>query len=244
MKAQPAILILTACLAAAAAAGCRTETTEIAVFSVNIPFIIPEWSGPSREEATAMAFTASDPDRRREGINLLAAELWGLEEEYLEKYAEVLKEDEDASVRAAAVRALCKAKDPKYMPNVLAALSDASREVRWDAAAGLDDFVERSAAAPLKAVAIDDESSDVRAAAARALRHYGGEDVLPTLVRCLSDSAFAVRYRAHDSLVSITGQDLGYDAAEWAAAMEELPTAPPAKESKRPWWDLLGLTGG
>ena len=43
------------------------------------------------------------------------------------------------------------------------------------------------------------------------LRHYNRQDVLETVLSCLDEDDFAVRYAARDTLRKITGRDHGYD---------------------------------
>ena len=170
-----------------------------------------------------MAFDPNDADRRRKGIELLSKKDWGLAEPYLKGYAMLLKTDKDPSVRSVAVRALGKAVATKYLPNVIKAMEDESVTVRWDAVAAFDSIVISSpfsadsitALDPLRKHAVSDESVDVRAACAKALRHFHEVPTIRTLKKCLLDEDFSVRYQAHASLVEITGLDLGYVPRNW-----------------------------
>lgn len=64
----------------------------------------------------------------------------------------------------------------------------------------------------------DADRADVRLSALRSLGSYEGESLaIKSLVQILqTESDVALRGRAHDSLVSITGQDLPPDGAAWA----------------------------
>ncbi|MFW6132488.1 MAG: HEAT repeat domain-containing protein, partial [Planctomycetota bacterium] len=173
-------------------------------------------------------------------INLVSAEPWGLKEPYLEKYAEIAQTDPAPACRGAAVRALGRAGEPRYVPVLVAALDDDAASVRWDAAGALGELTSPSAAAALCRRAVGDESPDVRAACAKSLGNYGGPDVRDTLINCLLDEEFAVRYQARQSLTALTGFDGGYDPQQWRdlAARDRPATRP----GKRPWWDWAGLT--
>jgi len=201
--------------------------------------------GPSPKELVQMAFDPNDADRRREGITRLSKKDWGLGEKYLKGYALLLQTDEDASVRCAAARALGRAGNPKYLPNLVTALrKDPSDAVRWDAAAALADVTDPPAAHALQAAALGDSSADVRAASVKALRNVRDREVLRTMIRCLDDASFTVRYQAHASLVEMTGEDFGYESADWSSAtgMELLPV--PARPAKtRAWWDWFNVKG-
>ncbi len=200
------------------------------------------------EEKAAMAFDTTDPDVRRTAIELLSRKQWALRDPYLKRFAQLTKPgiEKDPSVRAVAVRALGKAHNRKYMPEILASLDDPSPVVRWDAAVVMQSMPDKQAVITLQKMAISDDSVDVRASAANALRQYRTTSVFRTLLRCMADSDFTVRSAAHASLVFQTGQDKGYDPENWAQGegkigMETLPE-PVVHYKKRPWWDWAKMT--
>ena len=200
------------------------------------------------EEKAAMAFDETDPDVRRTAIELLSRKKWALRDPYLKRFAQLTMPgiEKDPSVRAVAVRALGKAHNRKYMPEILAALEDASPVVRWDAAVVMQTMPDKKAVSTLQKMAISDESVDVRASATNALREYRTTSVFRTLLRSLADSDFTVRSAAHDSLVFQTGQDKGFDPENWSKSsgevgMETLPE-PAVRYKKRPWWDWAKMT--
>jgi hypothetical protein len=205
--------------------------------------LIQKLSGPSPSQLGAWAFDPNDPDKRRQGIVGLSSRDWGLKEPYLKGYAALLKTDKDPLVRAAAVRALGRAQDPNYAPDVTRALLDSDVTVRQDAAIAADKVYDDSSAMALRNRVLNDADQDVRANSCRALRHHRNMAVVRTLVDCLSDKAFSVRYQAHASLVEIVGKDLGYDGQDWAdvAGARALPPKP-APPGEAPWWDWMGVT--
>jgi hypothetical protein len=228
-------------LLAALLPGCSKGGGEGGGTSLNS--MVQKLSGPSPGQLAAWAFDPNDPDRRRQGIVGLSSKDWGLKEPYLKGYAALLKTDRDPLVRAAAVRALGRAQDANYAPDVTRALLDADATVRQDAAIAADKVYDGSSAAVLRNRAISDVDQDVRANSCRALRHHRDMAVVRTLVECLSDKAFSVRYQAHESLVEVVGKDLGYDGQEWAdvaGARALAPKAAPADEL--PWWDWMRIT--
>ena len=229
--------VLLACLAGGAI-GCGKTGIDFSAFRKN-----PRGrKTPSIEDQVTMLYLGENADERREGIVLISSHPWGLEEPYLARYAELLRDDGDATVRGAAAMAIGSSGIAKYVGDVAAALGDKSDRVRWDAAAALDRLVGPGAIDPLREHAIDDSLTDVRAACAKALRHYKDKRVEQTLIGCLTDEAFAVRYRAHASLVEIEGRDLGYEPEGWSGRQ---PVATrPAEKQPRPWWDWLGVTQG
>ncbi len=228
---SPKPYIFLVLVAAAVLSGCSGKNT---------PPFLKDLLGPTAKEAVQMAFDPDDADRRREGVTLLSRKSYGLREPYLKGYATLARTDSDARVRSAAVRALGKAGDPKYLPDILNALEDESDEVRWDAAVALGTVTGPQAVAPLRRHATNDTFKDVRIACARALRRYPRQDVLISLRDCLADSDFSVRYEAHQSLVILTGTDRGYDPADWRGITTLAPRRESARE--RPWWDWAGVS--
>ncbi|MCJ7543780.1 MAG: HEAT repeat domain-containing protein, partial [Phycisphaerae bacterium] len=143
-----------------------------------------------------------------------------LQEPYTKSYALALTQDPDALVRAAAARALGLAGDPTYLPQLAAALEDRASVVRGDAAWALDRVPGDSAVEPLQKHAIQDGSSDVRAACCRALGRYGLSQVGATLVRALGDADLNVRWQARATLSALTGVDVGNRPEDWSLHLE------------------------
>ena len=185
------------------------------------------------QEYAAMMTDPDNPDRRRKGIEGLAKKSWGRQEPYLKAYSLILGTDTSPLVRSAAVRALGAAEDVTYLPSIVKALQrDANASVRWDAACALDTVRGEAAIGPLCNRAKTDSSVDVRISAIRALRHYRDPRVKAALIERLSSENFSVRYQAHESLVTVTGRDYGYDAEKWTSSRDTLAVA--AKASRAP----------
>jgi len=229
-------VLVAVALATAVLAGCSKGGGG----KITLNDMMRKLTGPSPSELVAWAFDPNDPDKRRMGIVGLSSKKWGLREPYLKGYAALLKTDKDPLVRAAAARALGKAKDPNYAPEVTRALLDTSVAVRQDAATALDSVYDDSSAGPLRKRAISDSDQDVRAKSCRALRHHRDIAVARTLVDCLSDKAFSVRHQAHASLTEIVGKDLGYDPENWAGVTSGMALpAKPAPPRKPTWWERI-----
>jgi hypothetical protein len=229
--------VLVALVAAAALPACSKDAAgPSSAPAMTFDGMMKKIVGPSAKDRVAMAFDPNDADRRREGVLGLSKHDWGLKEPYLKGYDALLRTDKEPLVRAAAARALGKAKDPTYLPSVAKALYDPAEPVRVDSAIALDSLTGEQAVEALRNRAVLDDSQDVRAAAAKALRHYRREDVVRTLMECLTDKAFSVRHQAHASLVEIVGQDLGYQPADWSAVAGRPLAGPPKPAS---WWDRM-----
>jgi HEAT repeat protein len=212
---------------------------------------------PPPNKQVEMTFDPNDADKRREGIVLLSSKPWGVKEPYLKGYATILRNDDNDNVRAAALNALGKAGDATYLNDICIALSDPADKVRWVAAdvLGMLPFAKTNdphllvAVARLRDHAKDDKSADVRAACAKSLRNHIDDDVVETLIDCLEDKEFGVRWQAHESLRGISGLDLGYERADWSQylakrAIRTPPATKPANSSPKPLGDLLGHDTG
>ncbi len=197
--------------------------------------------GPDERKLVVQMFESEDPDLRREAIEQLSRKDRFLRGKFLEGYA-VLAGDPAPTVRSAAVRALGKGGDPKYFKQLAATLNDENAMVRWDAAVALDSVITTQAVLPLAQAALNDQNVDVRGASVRALRHYRRGDVLETLLRCMEDPQFAVRFRAGESLAELTGETGGTDPDLWRAILSKRPDLFAAPKPKRPWWDWFGVT--
>ena len=172
--------------------------------------------GKTPVKAVQMMEDQSSPDRRRQGIYRLVVNDFGQREPYTARYRQIAQEDTDFTVRAAAVRALNWSRDKTAVPVFIAALSDKSELVRWEAAKALTNVPDASAVEPLiRAVGNTNETRDVRIAAADALRHHRTLAVARALVSTLSGKDFGLAWQARQSLLEITGADYRYDEHAW-----------------------------
>jgi len=218
--------------------GCRQKSRGFTLDQLTTFF-----SGTSERDLVVQMFEPKDPDVRRAAIEKLSGKKEFHREPYLKAYA-LLAGDPDPSVRAAAYRALGMAGDAAYLETIAAGMKDTDRNVRWDAAVALSSVHGEAAIGPLSHTARSDPDVDVRSAAVRALGQYRRADVVETLLRCLDDRQFAVRFWAGHCLKEMTGADGKTDPRRWRellSAKGEL-FAPPPKPAK-PWWDVFGMTG-
>lgn len=171
---------------------------------------------PSPSEAVDMALDKHDPDRRYRGTLVLAKQKFAGEKVYLDLFAKGMV-DSDAGVRAASARALGLHGLHEHAPLLIAALRDADPSVREEAARALQRIHAPEAVEPLMAATRRDREDEtpVRVQAAAALGQYAEPRVVEQLIATLADESLAVNAAAVASLRTLTGQDFGYDRAEW-----------------------------
>lgn len=235
MNIRQALAIVTALLLLAGC-GKRQDDTSAAPAEM-----ISAAGKSSHRRLVDQAFDPNSADARREGIVELCQEDWALREPFLKGYA-ALARDSEPIVRSMAVSALGRAGDEAYLAVLLEALErDPVEYVRVDAAEALSSVRGDAAIGPLCRHARQDASIDVRLRCIRALAHYPRKDVLQTLLACLVDEEFGVRWTARQALCALTGRDAAYDVAGWSRCLAgEDPFARPAAPARRSWWPFGG----
>ena len=191
--------------------GCRTVTGEPS-FLVTVP---------TPEQALQWAKDKYDPDRRREALKWLMHADWADTEVYRDIY-KTLAEDEDPTVRTAAMRALGRHGRPEDVTVVLKRLAeDDSEMVRREAALTLQRIHNDDAIEPLLKAMSEDPSAPVRAAAAAALGQYPRNNVLEALIVALDDENLEVSEGARRSLTYLTGKNFRYNTVAWLAWLKQ-----------------------
>jgi len=183
---------------------------------LNQESILTVVSPPSPAEAAAWAADPYDSDKRLRGMALLANAPFGGEAPYLRVYEQRLT-DEDANVRATAVRAISLHGGPEHVPALIERLHDESTTVRQAAAYALQRLHNPVAVDPLLTATdpANEPDAAVRAAAAIALGQYAQPRVVQGLIAALRDRRLTVNHAARKSLQVLTGQDFGYRIAAW-----------------------------
>lgn len=202
------LALLTALLAAASA--CQTSGKD------PISAALSSFMPPTPGEAARDAGNPFDADARRTGISLLQAAPFGGGKPYLELYRYKVT-DEDATVRAAAVRGLGLHGEVKDADLLIPLLEDKSDSVRWESAKALQKIHQPKAVTSLlKHLRPQDETNlDVRMACAVALGQYAEPRVFEALVGALNDTDYGVIKSARNSLHTLTGYDFGSDSTLW-----------------------------
>ena len=176
------------------------------------------FGGDKPSRAAKLMEDGASADARRRGINDLVRWDFALDGPYIKRYRQIATGDPEPLVRATAIRALNRARDPLARPIFIDALRDPSVDVRIEAAKALANLPDPNAAAPLaRMVTNPEEDRDVRIAAASALRHYKSLEVARALIPRLGEHDFGIAWESRHSLRQITGKDLHYDEAAWLA---------------------------
>ncbi len=174
------------------------------------------WLGDKPTIAAHNLEDPNSPDNRRQGIFWLVDRNYGRNAPYTRRFEQISVGDEDYTVRAAALRALNRSRDTRAIDMFLTQLEDPNDLVRLEAAKGLANVPDPRAITPLvKHLSNEQESKDVRIAAADALRNFPTSEVAQALIRVLQDRDFGVSWQARYSLRLMTGHDYKYDQSAW-----------------------------
>jgi hypothetical protein len=159
-----------------------------------------------------------DSDNRRRGTVLISNSTFGGVEHYVAFYRDMVLNERDPIVKAAAIRALARHGQPDDAIRIVPHLTHENMQVRWEAAKGLQ-RLHNAVAVPdlLKVLRNEDEHPDVRVAAAVALGQYPEDRVFQGLVAALDARELAINLAAEHSLATLTEKTLGPDAVNWFA---------------------------
>lgn len=175
-----------------------------------------DWTFGNRPIKYAVELYSKDPDTRRLAIYELSDHPFGRRKPYIDGYAIMARDDVDATVRAAAIRALNRARASANTATYIRALNDENEWVRIEAAKALANIPDpKSVADLIKLMSDGKQNRDVRIASADALRSFPQSDVAQALIRVLNDRDFGVSWQARQSLNLLTGEDFKYDQTAW-----------------------------
>jgi hypothetical protein len=167
-------------------------------------------------EAARQAVDPTDADNRREGVILLSNATFGGVEAYVKLYRDVVDNERDPIVKAAAIQALGRHGEPADAMRITPHLSHVNQQVRWASAKALQ-RLHNAAAVPelLRVLRDENEDQDVRIASAIALGQYPEDRVFHGLVDALAARELAINDAAERSLHALTGQSFNMSAPDW-----------------------------
>lgn len=218
-------------------------------------------SGPPPAELAAMAMDPYDANRRYIGTAGLAGAYWASEPPVLALLQDNAG-DPDTAVRSVAIRGLANHGEQRHAPIVIKALKDSDKQVRLEAARGLQRLHDPGAVEALVAATREpagyppqpgeEIDPDVRTEAAMALGQYAEPRVVEGLIAALRDESLSVNRGALASLRTLTGQDFGLDHDAWVAWRDQAGGVAemfrgrtlylyPAYRRSRNWWEYLPL---
>ncbi len=216
--------LLRTCVLAVAAAAALLPGTGCETIGQDIDQFAEEFIPPSPREAAVMAFDQDDPDRRRRGTVLLSNSPFGGTARYLAMYRDMVANERDPLVKAAAILALGRHGDPTDALPIAEFLEDdnADPQVRWAAAKALQRLHNPGAVDALMHPTWDEsEPQELRVDAAVALGQYPEDRVFRRLIGALDHRELAVNLAAHGSLRTLTGHDFGLDSVAWLTWYEK-----------------------
>lgn len=197
--------------------GCETASSDFAD-------LFEPFSMPAPGEAARWMYDRN-PDLRRRGVTLIYASPFGSAEPYIRQYEDMVKNDPDPLVRAAAIRALARHGEPRHAIAIAEQLTHESVHVRWEAAKGLQRLHNPEVVGVLRNVLTAPTGDpDVRAAAAHALGQYPEDRAFQALLQGLDRPELSVNLNAREALMTLTGQDFGLNFRAWQQWYERTPS--------------------
>ncbi len=207
-----------------------------------------------------VAMTSQQPDQRRHAIEQLTVTGHAARDFVVDPALSIAKLDPSDSVRISAIRLAAESQRPDVARELVGILLvekgtlEPTARVREEILRGLsflaanksipDDDSEAVGATAAQLLRLD-SSRNVRIAAATLLAHFKRTEAVHVLIAALSDRDFGVTYHAHESLVQLTGQDLGQRSDPWRQWLDQTDTpfvnagAIDAERKSTHWWQRV-----
>ncbi len=244
--------LITSVIGAAVLSGCIDRDAREQM-SAGDSVLAPLFKTTTVKEAAAWAADPFDADKRARGTLLLANAPFGGEEAYVELYRKHAA-DSNTNVQSVAARALGMHGAPDDVSLLIPLANSQDRNVRLEAVRSMQ-RLHNSSAIPVLLERINpskETEPDIRAEAASALGQYADLKGLTGLIAALGDSSLLVNVKAHDSLKTLTGQDLPSERRTWAKWQKETPAPFAGRQAyvypvfwrERRWLDYVPIIGG
>jgi HEAT repeat protein len=193
------------------------------------------WPFPERELTTY-----NTPAMRSTAIGEFASRSTGTDtpeqRQITDQLARQIQVEPDPLVRQAVIRAIAEFRTPMAQQVLEAGLADEDEMVRVTCCTALGERAEPASVASLAKTLREDESKDVRLAAAQALGGIKSPEAIQAIAVALDDRDPAMQYVGVQSMKSITGKDYGPDVQIWrqvAAGQAPAERAPSIAERLR-----------
>ncbi|HOA52419.1 MAG TPA: HEAT repeat domain-containing protein [Thermogutta sp.] len=149
---------------------------------------------------------------------------------------EAFQGEDDPQLRAELVRLAGSLPPEAAWPIVELGLRDENPDVQVQACRMVAKAKMAQAVGSLAKLAEESSNQDVRQAAIKALGQFKDPVAIQALAKALRDRDPAIQYLAIHSLRTVTGQDFGYDVAQWLAFLEgrQNPPQPTRAMATRP----------
>ncbi|MGB4728786.1 MAG: HEAT repeat domain-containing protein [Thermogutta sp.] len=149
---------------------------------------------------------------------------------------EAFQSEDDPQPRAELVRLAGLLPPEAAWPIVELGLRDENPDVQVQACRMVAKAKMAQAVGSLAKLAEESSNQDVRQAAIKALGQFKDPVAIQALAKALRDRDPAIQYLAIHSLRTVTGQDFGYDVAQWLAFLEgrQNPPQPTRAMATRP----------
>ncbi len=194
----------------------KMDLTSVREVMVSMPHrVYQSMRGQTSLAAARSMEDSASAENRRIGVLKLTEFPYARTGDYVKRYEQIYDHDDDALVRAAALRALNRSRDIGAVDRFIAGLGDTDAFVRLEAAKGLANVPSEKAVRSLIGHLETDDNKDVRIAVADALRTQHTLEVARALINVLQDREFGVAWQARRSLVIMTGRDLNFDESQW-----------------------------
>lgn len=215
------------------------------VLSVGMVSLAGCKSGPLARDSTAEVMPGPTFYQRMESLRELEQGIANRDsaeqQRATQQLSSLLREEENAMLRAQAVRVLGQISDPMVETALNLAESDVDPHVRQQVCEVRGKQRTREGVRALARIIENDNDIDVRISAARELRNYRDQEAYAALLKGLQHKDPALQRRSLESIKVASGKDLGNDLKAWEqyVATGQAPAADQGGPSFLPEWPSL-----
>ncbi len=230
MKLPKTVLHFSWPLIACAAFGCSDPWLHVQRLN---PYVTKGWAEDEAYLATLHTKLKAVEEIRWELASLEPQ----VQQEWSRTLTHIIENDDNALLRAAAVKTLAQLPGPLAEPGLSKALEDSAASVRVAACEAWCQHDANHAVEHLARVLGSDTHLDVQLAAAKGLGKLDDPRAITALGLALDSKDPALQYRASRSLAQLTPVDFGRDVVAWKKYLKGEPVSPPQSS----WSSLVRL---